>query len=343
MRKRLWKLLPVCLSLCLALPLAGTARAEGETAPRDNGMPYYITVDRVWHVTTVYGLDNEGYYTVPVRSMVCSVGKPGEETPLGTYQITDQYDWCYMVDGSYGQYASRVYRGIMFHSVCFRGINPAGLMTYEYNSLGSSVSLGCIRLQTGDAKWVYDNCGWGTMVTIFDGTEPPDPMPKKLVEYIDLNDPKAGWDPTDPRGENPWHAWLEENALPFDDVPFGSRRFADIQYAVRTGLMGEKAPGKFRPDWPVTFAEARDLIQTLTGEGRRPVLALGDMLWLQRWTSPEEDAAVTGTDFAGLLERYLTLRQGERPRRLPTAGMGEAEMLTRADLANWIRRHGAKL
>ena len=73
----------------------------------------------------------------------------------------------------------------------------------EYNKLGSSASMGCIRLAAGDVKWIYDNCPMGTPVHIFDA----DTLPVERPEFIplDLNDPRSGWDPTDPDPENPWN------------------------------------------------------------------------------------------------------------------------------------------
>ena len=42
-------------------------------APADNGSPYYVKVNRLQNVVTIYTLDEDGYYTKPVRAMVCSV------------------------------------------------------------------------------------------------------------------------------------------------------------------------------------------------------------------------------------------------------------------------------
>lgn len=141
--------------------------------------------------------------------MVCSVGRSGSPTPAGNFSVTGyKRAWLHMVDGSYGQYATQFYGNYLFHSVCYTKADPSTLMTYEYNMLGGPASLGCIRLQTADAKWIYDNCAAGTRVTVYDGSDPsplgkPDTVVSEITPELD-----NGWDPTDPRAENPWRKLL---------------------------------------------------------------------------------------------------------------------------------------
>ena len=53
----------------------------------------------------------------------------------------------------------------------------------------------------------------GTKVTIYDGDDPgPLGKPDKLVEHIP-EEAANGWDPTDPREDNPWHALLSGQGL----------------------------------------------------------------------------------------------------------------------------------
>lgn len=174
-----------------------------ENAPKDNGCPYYIKVNRTQNVVTIYSLDEEGLYTVPVRAMVCSVGR-NNATPTGTFTTSDKHEWSALVGGVYGQYAYRIDGHIMFHSVPYFRRDKGRLETEEYNKLGSAASLGCVRLAVLDAKWIYDNCPSGTLVTIYDN-EYPGPFGKPVAEYIDPEDERAGWDPTDPDTDNPWN------------------------------------------------------------------------------------------------------------------------------------------
>ena len=178
-----------------------------------NGLPYYIMVNRAQNTVTVYGLDANGYYTVPVKAMICSVGRKGHSTPKGTYTIGGKWKWIHMVDGSYGPYNSQIKGDILFHSVCYSKKDPSTLITEECNGLGERASLGCVRLQTADAKWIYDNCAAGTKITVYDGTSPgPLGKPSRLVDHISPDHPASGWDPTDPRGRNPWHGLFDESA-----------------------------------------------------------------------------------------------------------------------------------
>lgn len=164
--------------------------------------PYYIMVNRQANCVTVYGKDENGEYTVPVKAMVCSVGV-SNATPVGTFKTSDKYAWRYLFGDVYGQYAYRINKHILFHSVPYYSKNKGDLESEEYNKLGEPASLGCIRLSVADAKWLIDNCPKGTTVTIYDSPD-PGPLGKPTPVRIDLASPNKGWDPTDPSAENPW-------------------------------------------------------------------------------------------------------------------------------------------
>ena len=215
MKKRFPAVMLALLStLLLTLPcVQPVSAAQGDyiaaNHTRSNGLPYYIMVNRTQSTVTVYGLDSSGYYTVPVRAMICSTGRLGHATPTGTYTLGGKWQWVHMLDNSYGQYVSQISGNILFHSVCYSKKDPSTLITEEYNGLGAPASLGCVRLQTADAKWIYDNCARGTRITVYNGTSPgPLGKPDRLVDYIAPDHPARGWDPTDPRPANPWHAIL---------------------------------------------------------------------------------------------------------------------------------------
>ena len=168
--------------------------------------PYQIRVNRSLNCVTVYTLDSNAEYTVPVKAMICSTGREGHETPVYTYSMEWRADWCYMVDGSWGRYAINLRSdGYMFHTVCYYGNSRDSLMAYEYNALGDYASLGCIRLQAIDCLWLYNNCVDGTTVIVYEDPSSPGPLgkPSKEVEYISEED-DCGWDPTDPSPNNPW-------------------------------------------------------------------------------------------------------------------------------------------
>ena len=159
--------------------------------------PYYITVDRVNCVITVYAKDSSGNYSIPVRAMTCSVGLPGTPTYSGTYSVGSKYILKELMGPSYGKFTTAVagQAGVYFHSVATS--NPAN-PTYsvpvgEYNKLGSPASHGCIRLCVRDAKWIYEHCGYGTPIYIGDNLAMPlgKPYMVRISSSVDPTDPAA--------------------------------------------------------------------------------------------------------------------------------------------------------
>ncbi len=167
--------------------------------------PYYVMVNRQMNTVTVYGVGDDGNYSVPVKAMVASCGRSGHATPAGTFSTPDsRYTWRLMVDGTYGQYASRIKGSILFHSICYTSAGKNKMISSEYDALGNHASLGCVRLQTADAKWIYDNCPTGTLVTVYDSPEAGAlGKPQRAVQSVSSS-PNKNWDPTDPDPKNPW-------------------------------------------------------------------------------------------------------------------------------------------
>lgn len=165
--------------------------------------PYYIKVNRKQNIVIVLEKNDKGEYQKPVKAFVCSVGLD-DKTPTGTFVTSENYTWRLLSGNVYGQYATRITGHYLFHSVPYFKQSKDTLEYEEYNKLGSPASLGCIRLSVEDAKWIYDNCPIGTVVTIYDSDE-QEPLPKPTPIRIDVNDEaKRGWDPTDPDSKNPW-------------------------------------------------------------------------------------------------------------------------------------------
>lgn len=268
MRKRVaaftLALLSALLLTCPTLQAASAAQAQGDyiaaNHTKSNGRPYYIMVNRAQSTVTVYSLDEEGYYTVPVKAMICSTGRKGHATPTGTFSIGGRWTWVHMLDNSYGQYCTQIKGNILFHSVCYTRKDPSTLMTEEYNGLGAPASLGCVRLQTVDAKWIYDNCAAGTKVTVYDGADPgPLGKPAKFIDYIS-EEQANGWDPTDPREENPWRT-----AMLYTDVLPGAWYYEDVRYVHQAGLMSGVSSSKFDPDAVVTYQDMTEILYQMAG------------------------------------------------------------------------------
>lgn len=134
---------------------------------RDNGLPYCIKVNKRKNVVTIYKKGKDGFYSQPVKAMVCSVGEEGN-TPDGVFDLGDREEWLALEGDTFGQYAVGITGNILFHSVPYFTQNKNDLEIEEYNKLGSSVSAGCVRLSVIDAKWIYDNCDEMTYVEIFE-------------------------------------------------------------------------------------------------------------------------------------------------------------------------------
>lgn len=157
---------------------------------------YYITVNRAKCQVMVYAKDETGRYCIPVKTFACSVGLPNTPTPTGTYCILTQQKIVTLMGPSWGKYGSLVVPngGIWFHSVACTSTDPTySLPAAQYNLLGRPASHGCIRLCVRDAKWIYDHCGYGTTVEIYDNADTPFDKPATIKIPASQN-----WDPTDP-------------------------------------------------------------------------------------------------------------------------------------------------
>ena len=126
--------------------------------------PFYIKVNKKENFAIVYGIDKKGKYSVPYKAFVCSTGRENDFTPNGTFTVSEKYRWRLMVDNTYAQYAVRIQGQIMLHSVPYTSPESDALEYWEYNKLGNVASLGCVRFQVADIKWIYDNCPEGTKV-----------------------------------------------------------------------------------------------------------------------------------------------------------------------------------
>lgn len=188
----------ILLGIAALSILACTQRVSAEEQKKT----YLIKVNRVGNTITIYEKDKNGEYTVPIKAMLCSAGAKGTQTKLGTFQTQEKYRWKLLMGDVWGQYATRIVGGILFHSVYYYGkCDPATLATKEFNKLGSSASHGCVRLSVKDAKWIYDNCAIGTTVIIYDDEDNPGPLGKPEAIKIPSN---MRWDPTDPHPNNPY-------------------------------------------------------------------------------------------------------------------------------------------
>ena len=164
------------------------AKATPRPTPEPTPIPYAITIDVNNQVTTVYGLDENGNYTIPVRQMVCSTGMVSTPSTVGEWVLNGRRArWCYFpAYSSYAQYWTRINAYIAFHSVIYNQVDYDALSTKSYNLLGSRASHGCIRLLVSDAKWVYENIDEGVTVTITEDL-PDDPELRAIMKPAPLS------------------------------------------------------------------------------------------------------------------------------------------------------------
>lgn len=175
-----------------------------EKAKNTSGTKYRLEVNCEQNVVNVYEKDENGEYKNCVKVMLCSVGFATPKS--GTYSLKKYggWEWKGLQGDVYGQYATQITGNILFHSVPYtEKYNNASLEYWEYDKLGTSASLGCIRLTVKNAKWIYDNCASGTKVYFYKDSN-PGPLGKPSERKISGDSEVNGWDPTDPASDNPW-------------------------------------------------------------------------------------------------------------------------------------------
>lgn len=173
------------------------------TKPAQN--KYYIKVNYGAQVVTIYTYDKNGKYTVPVKACVCSTGAA---TPTsGVYRMSWKATWGKLFGNVWGQYCTQIVGDILFHSVPYKQNRKDTLVSAYYDRLGTKDSMGCIRLTTIDALWIYNNCPSGTQVEFYSSSN-PGPLGKPSAAKVSTAPGKLkNWDPTDPDPSNPWRTY----------------------------------------------------------------------------------------------------------------------------------------
>ena len=165
---------------------------------------YTIKVNYQANTVTVYTYGKDGKYTAPVKAMICSTGSATPHS--GTYSLasTGKWEWLSLFNNVDGHYVTQITGNILFHSVPYTTYgNPATLEYEEFDKLGSDASLGCVRLQAKDARWIYNHKSDIKAVTFY-GSSDPGPLGKPVAPKISGNKTCRKWDPTDPDSRNPW-------------------------------------------------------------------------------------------------------------------------------------------
>ena len=155
-----------------AVPASATPRPSPTPTPTR----YTLMVDVTNQIVRAYTYDENGQYTVLVREMICSTGTKKNPTPLGTTIMpSKRARWGYFPTwDSHAQYLTRIDSANAFHSVLYAAADENTLSVKSYNALGTPASHGCVRLYVSDAKWIYDNCAAGTIITVYEGEYDPE-------------------------------------------------------------------------------------------------------------------------------------------------------------------------
>lgn len=141
-----------------------TVEAAGSRADFSTGDSVITTADDATKTITV---TRNGEV---VRTMPTSFGKPGYETPNGTYIVGERVREMYMDSSTYGvpidapegyrtyvEYATRIsYSGIFVHAA------PWSVGSQGYDN----VSHGCLNVSTEDGKWFFENVTKGDPVVV---------------------------------------------------------------------------------------------------------------------------------------------------------------------------------
>lgn len=157
--------------------------------PSPTPVPFAITVDVQNQVTTVYGRDENGEYNVVVRQMLCSTGTKKNPSDVGDWVLNGRHaNWCTFPKwgNSYARYWTRINSSIAFHSVLYTAVSTKAVNVSSYKMLGKRASHGCIRLTVADAKWIHDNIGAGTVVSIVEGMK-ADPELRDALKLPEFN------------------------------------------------------------------------------------------------------------------------------------------------------------
>lgn len=138
---------------------------------------YKLIVDLYWQVVMAFKKDPAtGEYTVPVRYMICSTGstRVGSETRIGEFKMkpTKVRFGKFASSSESAQYWSLIFSKTYFHSTLYnKRRDLSSIQKLSYESLGKKASHGCIRLTVPDARWIYYNICYDTVVEIRKGSK----------------------------------------------------------------------------------------------------------------------------------------------------------------------------
>ena len=169
----------LCAALLAACALPGRTGAMNELLNTDPEK-FYILLDLVNQVVTVYEKDEYGEYTRIVRRFLCTTGRTAVDpedpndtatpTPRGIWKIggRERFGKFANFSGEYARYWTQIVGSVFFHSIMFGNRTVNSLQRSAFNNLGRSASHGCVRLYVEDARWLYYYACPGTCIRVSD-------------------------------------------------------------------------------------------------------------------------------------------------------------------------------
>lgn len=138
--------------------------ASGTKSTFRTGDSLIATADNATHQMTI---TRNG---VVEKTMPISMGKPGDDTPNGTYYVLEKFPDIVMDSSTYGVPVNSA-EGYKVHvKLAVRMDNSGGFVHSAPWSTGDqgkrNVSHGCINISPANAQWFYDNFGSGDPVVV---------------------------------------------------------------------------------------------------------------------------------------------------------------------------------
>lgn len=172
------------LTLVWMLLFAAGILPQAMPAAMAEVVPYSISIDLTNQIVTVFNTSDGSI----ARQMLCSTGL-NNSTPKGTYTLgkkerkQERTEWYYFRSyRCYAKYATRIYKGIMFHSIPCNRKSESSVSKTALAQFGEPASHGCIRLRPDDAEFIALNCLEGTKVKIYESGDRDDDLRELLMQ-----------------------------------------------------------------------------------------------------------------------------------------------------------------
>jgi hypothetical protein len=163
---------------------------------------YLIQVNIKKSAVIVYQQNKKKTDKKAIRVMKASIGS---KVKKGKYKLFESYEWrnTNVSDNIWNKYNFRYSDNAWFQSADYNDKYSWCLKASSYKKIGKSQKNNKnIQLYAGDAAWIFNNCGAGTVVEIVKGKK-EDKLPLEISQSKSLYD-KCGWDPTDASKGNPY-------------------------------------------------------------------------------------------------------------------------------------------